>query len=236
MKILRGKKEMAEKEAYRQTSEEVISQFNTDTQQGLSSQEAAKRLEELGPNEIQEGEHSTTLQKFIAQFKDFMIIVLMVAAVISWFVSGDVSDAVVIMIVVILNAFMGVFRENKAEEAIDALQQMASPEAQVRRDGEIQVMKSTDIVPGDVVLLEAGDVVPADMRLVETNSLQVEEAALTGESVASEKDTNTINDEAGVGDRTNMVFSSTNVTYGRRVRCGYRHGDGYRSWPYCFYA
>lgn len=215
MKILRGKKEMAEKEAYRQTSEEVISQFNTDTQQGLSSQEAAKRLEELGPNEIQEGEHSTTLQKFIAQFKDFMIIVLMVAAVISWFVSGDVSDAVVIMIVVILNAFMGVFQENKAEEAIDALQQMASPEAQVRRDGKIQVMKSTDIVPGDVVLLEAGDVVPADMRLVETNSLQVEEAALTGESVASEKDTNTINDEAGVGDRTNMVFSSTNVTYGR---------------------
>src|SRR5699024_3794175 len=108
-----------------------------------------------------------------------------------------------------------VFQENKAEEAIDALQKMASPEAQVRRDGKITILKSTEIVPGDIVLLEAGNVVPADMRLIEANSLQVEEAALTGESVPSEKNTETIDAEAGIGDRTNMVFSSTNVTYGR---------------------
>ncbi len=206
---------MKDIESYRQSSEEILSQFDTNVQTGLSAQEATDRLEKYGPNEIQEAERTTTFQKFIAQFKDFMIIVLMVAAVVSWLVSGHIEDAVVIMIVVILNAIMGVFQENKAEEAIDALQQMASPEAQVRRDGKIQVMKSTEIVPGDIVLLEAGDVVPADMRLVEANSLQAEEAALTGESVASEKDTQTIEGEVGIGDRNNMVFSSTNVTYGR---------------------
>src|SRR5699024_6025317 len=139
----------------------------------------------------------------------------MIAAVVSWLVSGDLADAVVIMIVVILNAIMGVFQESKAEEAIDALQSMASPEAHVRRNGKIQVMKSTEIVPGDIVSLEAGDVVPADMRLIEENSLQVEEAALTGESVPTEKDIETISEEVGIGDRTNMVYSSTNVTYGR---------------------
>ena len=156
---------MKNTESYRQSSEEILSHLNTNTETGLSSQEAASRLEKYGPNEIQEGERTTTLQKFIAQFKDFMIIVLMIAAVVSWLVSGELSDAIVIMIVVVLNAVMGVFQENKAEEAIDALQQMASPEAHVRRDGKIQVMKSTEIVPGDIVLLEAGDVVPADMRL-----------------------------------------------------------------------
>ncbi len=206
---------MKDTESYRQSSEEIISQLNTDAQNGLSSEEAKKRLEEYGPNEIQEGEKSTTLQKFIAQFKDFMIIVLMIAALVSWFVSGDAADAVVIMIVVVLNAIMGVFQENKAEEAIDALQGMASPEAHVRRDGKIKVLESYEIVPGDIVLLEAGDVVPADMRLLEANSLQAEEAALTGESVPTEKDTAIIDEEAGIGDRTNMVFSSTNITYGR---------------------
>lgn len=206
---------MNEWDAYRHSSDEVIKKLDSDIQNGLSSDEATKRLEEYGPNEIQEGERTTTLQKFIAQFKDFMIIVLMIAALVSWLVSGDLADAIVIMIVVILNAIMGVFQENKAEEAIDALQDMASPEAHVRRNGKIQVMKSTEIVPGDIVLLEAGDVVPADMRLIEANSLQIEEAALTGESVPSEKDTEALDEEAGIGDRTNMVYSSTNVTYGR---------------------
>ncbi len=201
--------------AYQHSSEDMIDQLNSNVANGLSSEEAAQRLEKYGANELEQGERTTTLQKFLAQFKDFMIIVLMIAAVISWAVSGHIEDALVIMIVVILNAVMGVFQENKAEEAIDALQQMASPEAQVRRDGKIKVLKSTEIVPGDIVLLEAGNVVPADMRLIEANSLQVEEAALTGESVASEKDATTIEDEVGIGDRTNMVFSSTNVTYGR---------------------
>ena len=202
-------------DSYRHSSDEIIEKLDSNAKTGLSSDEANKRLEKYGANEIQQGEHTTILQKFVAQFKDFMIIVLMIAAVVSWLVSGDLADAVVIMIVVILNAIMGVFQESKAEEAIDALQSMASPEAHVRRNGKIQVMKSTEIVPGDIVSLEAGDVVPADMRLIEENSLQVEEAALTGESVPTEKDIETISEEVGIGDRTNMVYSSTNVTYGR---------------------
>lgn len=208
---------MKDWQPYNHSAEEVLEKLETNLAEGLTSQEAAKRLEEYGPNEIHEGERSTLLQKFIDQFKDFMIIVLMVAAVISWAVSGDVADAVVIMIVVVINAIMGVFQESKAEEAIDALQQMSSPEAHVRRNGQIQVLKSTELVPGDIVLLEAGDVVPADMRLIEANSLQAEEAALTGESVPTEKNTASLEGEAGIGDRSNMVFSSTNVTYGRGV-------------------
>ena len=206
---------MNEKDSYRQTSDEVVEKLGSDVKSGLSSDEAAKRLEKYGPNEIQKGEHTSLLQKFIAQFKDFMIIVLLVAAIVSWLVSGDLADAVVILIVVLLNAIMGVFQESKAEEAIDALQSMASPEAHVRRNGKTEVMKSTEIVPGDIVSLEAGDVVPADMRLIEENSLQVEEAALTGESVPTEKDATAIDEEAEIADRTNMVYSSTNVTYGR---------------------
>lgn len=206
---------MKDWESYQHSSEDVVEKLNSSVEDGLSDEEASKRLEEYGHNEIQESERTTTLQKFINQFKDFMIIVLMVAAVISWFVSGDAADAVVIMIVVIINAFMGVFQENKAEEAIDALQEMASPEAHVRRNGKTQVLKSTELVPGDIVLLEAGDVVPADMRLIEANSLQAEEAALTGESVPSEKSTEIVEEEVGIGDRTNTVFSSTNITYGR---------------------
>src|SRR5690625_2241990 len=208
---------MTEKAYYRQSSDDVVAQLNTDVQRGLSTEEVAERLEKYGPNEIQETERSSLLQKFIAQFKDFMIIVLMIAAVISWLVSGELSDAIVIMIVVVLNAVMGVFQENKAEEAIDELQKMASPEAQVRRDGNIQLLKSTEIVPGDIVLLEAGNVVPADMRLIEANSLQAEEAALTGESVPSEKNLGPIGEDVGIGDRTNMVFSSTSITYGRGI-------------------
>lgn len=209
--------ETGQKLVYQETAEEIVSRLQTNVEQGLSSSEASKRLEKYGPNEIEEGEKTTTLQKFIAQFKDFMIIVLMVAAVISWVVSGEIADALVIMLVVVLNAIMGVFQENKAEEAIDSLKSMSSPEAHVRRDGKTHVIKSAEIVPGDIVLLEAGDVVPADMRLIETNSLQAEEAALTGESVPVQKGTEAIDEEVGIGDRTNMVFSSTNVTYGRGV-------------------
>lgn len=206
---------MEEWKAYQHPTKDVIDKLDTNVAEGLSSEEATKRLEEYGLNEIDKGKHTTTLQKFINQFKDFMIIVLIIAALVSWGVSGDFADAVVIMLVVVINAFMGVFQENKAEEAIDSLQKMSSPEAQVRRNGKTEVLKSTKLVPGDIVLLEAGNVVPADMRLIEANSLQAEEAALTGESVASEKDIEELEGEVGIGDRSNMVFSSTSVTYGR---------------------
>lgn len=205
---------------YNDSVQDVTSRLNVDPAQGLSSQEAKQRLEQYGANEIQEQEHRSLMQKFVDQFKDFMIIVLLVAAVISGVVGvmeGEgIADAIIILLVVILNAVMGVFQESKAEEAIDALKDMSSPEARVRRDGSISRIKSNELVPGDIVLLEAGDVVPADMRLIEANSLQIEEAALTGESVPVYKDTETITDtEVGIGDRVNMGFSSTNVTYGR---------------------
>ena len=150
-----------------------------------------------------------------------MILVLLVAAVVSMFAhSGepDPTDAIIILAVVLLNAILGVFQESKAEEAIEALKKMASPVASVLRDGHVEHVKGEDIVVGDVVILEAGDVVPADMRLFEVNTVKIEESALTGESVPVDKDlVIPTGDEVGIGDRTNMVFSSTNVTYGRAV-------------------
>ena len=205
---------------YTQSADEVVSHFNTDQHKGLSQQEAQARLEKYGENAIQEEEQRSLFQKFLDQFKDFMIIVLLAAAGISAFVGiaeGEgIADAIIILIVVLLNAILGVYQEAKAEDAINALKQMSSPEASVLRDGEIKHIKSTELVPGDIVTLEAGDIVPADLRFIETNSLKIEEAALTGESVPVEKHAERqIESEAGIGDRTNMGFSSTNVTYGR---------------------
>lgn len=183
--------------------------------EGLTSQEAAERLSEYGPNSLDAGEKKSLLQKFFDQFKDFMILVLLVAAIISATIGGEVADAIIILAVVIINAALGVFQEQKAEEAIEALQKMGAPLANVRRDGHNVQIKSQDIVPGDIIVLEAGDVVPADMRLYEINSLKVEEAALTGESVPVEKEKGLVAEDAPLGDRLNMAFSSTNITYGR---------------------
>ncbi|MCW6680424.1 cation-translocating P-type ATPase [Aerococcaceae bacterium NML130460] len=206
--------------AYKETAETLVQQLNSNVATGLTQQEAAQRLAQYGRNELEAEEKSTLLQKFLEQFKDFMIIVLLVAAIVSVIAEGmhGLTDAIIILLVVILNAIMGVFQEAKAEEAIDALREMASPEARVRREGNVATVKSHDLVPGDIVLLEAGDVVPADMRLIEANSLKVEEAALTGESVPVEKSVEVVTgEEVGIGDRHSMVFSSTNVTYGRGV-------------------
>lgn len=206
-----------EKRYYNLTDQQIQEEFSVDASQGLSSAEAKSRLEKYGPNEIHEGERRSIFQKFLDQFKDLMIIVLIVAAFVSWGASGDIVDAIVILAVVVLNAVLGVYQEQQAEDAIDALQDMSSPEATVLRDGQQKRVDSREIVPGDVVILEAGDVVPADMYIVEENSLQIEEAALTGESVPVNKETGVISGEAGIGDRHNMGFSSTNVTYGRGV-------------------
>ena len=199
---------------------QVIDKLQTDPKRGLSKEEAKKRLEKYGENAIKEEEHRSLLQKFIDQFKDFMIIVLLVAALVSAFVgfsNGEgPGDAIIILIVVILNAILGVVQESKAEDAIDALKNMSSPEAMVIRDGQALKVNSTELVPGDLVVLEAGDIVPADVRLIETNTLKIEEAALTGESVPVDKHADaTVAEDAGIGDRSNMGFASTNVTYGR---------------------
>lgn len=212
--------EQQTKPVYLQSVEEVFKEVQS-SPSGLSSQEAASRLEKYGANTLQEGKKKSLLEKFVDQFKDFMILVLLVAAIVSMFAhSGepDPTDAIIILAVVLLNAILGVFQESKAEEAIEALKKMASPVASVLRDGHVEHVKGEDIVVGDVVILEAGDVVPADMRLFEVNTVKIEESALTGESVPVDKDlVIPAGDEVGIGDRTNMAFSSTNVTYGRAV-------------------
>ena len=212
--------EQQTKHVYLQSVEDVFKEVQS-SPSGLSTQEAASRLEKYGANTLQEGKKKSLLEKFVDQFKDFMILVLLVAAVVSMFAhqgDPDPTDAIIILAVVLLNAVLGVFQESKAEEAIEALKKMASPVASVLRDGHVEHIKGEDIVVGDVVILEAGDVVPADMRLFEVNTVKIEESALTGESVPVDKDlVIPTGDEVGIGDRTNMAFSSTNVTYGRAV-------------------
>ena len=200
-----------------QTGDEVLKEVDS-SKEGLTSSQAQSRLEAYGKNELEEGENRGLLAKFIDQFKDLMIIILLVAAALSVITEGmhGLTDALIILAVVILNAAFGVYQEGQAEAAIEALKDMSSPLARVRRDGHVTEIDSKELVPGDVVLLEAGDVVPADMRLLEAASLKVEEAALTGESVPVEKDlTVDLAEDAGIGDRLNIAYQNSNVTYGR---------------------
>ena len=202
---------------YTQGEEEVLKNLDTSVD-GLSTAQAKERLDAYGYNELDEGEKRSLLSKFIDQFKDLMIIILLVAAALSVITEGihGLTDACIILAVVVLNAAFGVYQEGQAEAAIEALKNMSSPRARVRRDGHVVEIDSRELVPGDIVLLEAGDVVPADMRLLEAASLKIEEAALTGESVPVEKDiTETVAADAGIGDRVNMAYQNSNVTYGR---------------------
>ena len=202
---------------YTQGEEEVLKNLDTSVD-GLSTAQAKERLDAYGYNELDEGEKRSLLSKFIDQFKDLMIIILLVAAALSVITEGihGLTDACIILAVVVLNAAFGVYQEGQAEAAIEALKNMSSPRARVRRDGHVVEIDSRKLVPGDIVLLEAGDVVPADMRLLEAASLKIEEAALTGESVPVEKDiTETVAADAGIGDRVNMGYQNSNVTYGR---------------------
>ena len=210
-------KEQSKALFYTQGVEEVLKSLDTSVD-GLSTAQAKERLDAYGYNELDEGEKRSLLSKFIDQFKDLMIIILLVAAALSVITEGmhGLTDACIILAVVVLNAAFGVYQEGQAEAAIEALKNMSSPLARVRRDGNVVEIDSRELVPGDIVLLEAGDVVPADMRLLEAASLKIEEAALTGESVPVEKDiTETVEAEAGIGDRVNMGYQNSNVTYGR---------------------
>lgn len=209
--------EQKRRAVYTQEADLVLRELDV-SEQGLTSSEAKKRLETYGRNELEEGEKRSLLTKFLEQFKDLMIIILLIAAILSVVTSGgeDIADAIIILAVVIINAIFGVYQEGKAEEAIEALKSMSSPAARVLRDGHMTEIDSKELVPGDIVSLEAGDVVPADMRLLEANSLKIEEAALTGESVPVEKDVRVlVAEDAGIGDRVNMAFQNSNVTYGR---------------------
>ncbi len=203
------------KEWYRQSKEELLSNLNTNVDSGLTNEEANLRLEKYGANELKEENKKSFLSKVIAQFSDFLILILMGAAIISMAV-GETKDAIVILAIVIVNALLGIYQEGKAEKALDALKKMASPNAKVIRNGHIEIVPASTLVPGDIVSLDAGDIIPADLRLIESSNLKIEEASLTGESVPVEKrDHINFEDEVSLGDRVNMAYMSTSITYGR---------------------
>ncbi|MBD3240629.1 MAG: HAD-IC family P-type ATPase, partial [Chitinivibrionales bacterium] len=194
--------------------QEVLEQLGT-SRSGLSAADARERLERHGPNRLQEGRRRTALGMFLNQFKDFMILVLIAAAIIAG-VIGEAGDTIAIAVIVVLNAIIGFVQEYRAEKAMAALKRMAAPSATVVRDGAPQAVAAADIVPGDVVQLEAGKIGPADMRLIDTAQLKIEEAAITGESAAVKKRTDALADaELSLGDRTNMAYKGTVVAYGR---------------------
>ena len=199
---------------HQQTIDDVAEKLNT-SPHGLSSGEAVRRLGEYGPNELREKKKKTPFMMFLDQFKDFMILVLVAAAVISG-VIGEPADTIAIVVIVILNAVIGFIQEYRAEQAMAALKKMSAPIAAVLREGRLTEAAAAQLVPGDVVLLEAGRIVPADMRLIEAAQLRTEEAALTGESLPVTKSTKALHDAAlPLGDRKNMVYKGTMVSAGR---------------------
>ena len=205
---------------FNQTVDEIQKNFNTNLDTGLDSNQVENTRQKYGMNELQTKKKKSTFVKFLEQFKDFMIIVLIISAIISGIVGimeGEgITDTIIILIVVIINAIIGVAQENKAEKSLEALKKLSSHVAKVIRNGTLVVVPSKELVPGDIVVLDTGDYVPADLRLVEAINLKVQESALTGESVPVEKNTEVIEDEkVGIGDRINMLFSSSLITYGR---------------------
>ena len=205
---------------FNKTVDEVESTLKTNAENGLTAEEAKKRQEEYGLNELKAKKKKSLFVKFLEQFKDFMIIILIISAIISGVVGvaqGEgFTDTIIILVVVVVNAIIGVAQENKAEKSLEALQKLSSHVAKVVRDGKLQVIQSKELVPGDIVILETGDYVPADLRIIEAVNLKAQEAALTGESVPVEKMAAKIEDEKiGIGDRINMLFSSSLITYGR---------------------
>ncbi len=205
---------------YNKIVEEVEKAFHTDSVKGLTKEQVEEKRAEYGFNELEEGKKKSLFVKFLEQFKDFMIIVLIVAAIVSGIVGvleGEgFTDTIIILFVVVMNAIIGVAQESKAEKSLEALQKLSSHVAKVVRDGKIEVVQSRDLVPGDIVILETGDYVPADLRIIEAINLKAQEASLTGESVPVEKSNEAIErKQVGIGDRSNMLFSSSLITYGR---------------------
>lgn len=207
---------------YLSTPSQVLKDQDS-TPEGLSAQEAARRLASVGPNKLDEGKQTPLLLRFLRQLADPMILILIAAAVISGITAvyaGDsFADVIIILVVVLINAVLGVAQESKAEKAIAALQEIAAATSKVLRDGRQVTLHSTELVPGDVILLEAGDAVPADARILESASMKVEEAALTGESVPVSKHTQALElgeeKDIPLGDRKNMVYMGSTVVYGR---------------------
>lgn len=200
---------------YDKSVDEVLKELNVDPSKGLDTESAKERLEKYGANELKEEKGKSFFKKLLAQFSDFLVLILIAAALVSFFI-GETQDAIVIIAIVIVNAMLGLYQEGKAEKALEALKKMASPTAKVIRDGKTVEIDSRELVPGDIVILETGDIVPADLRIIDSKNLKIEEASLTGESVAVEKDASKVLEgEVALGDRVNMAYMSTIVTYGR---------------------
>ena len=202
-----------QKTLWQQTPEELLARFETGPG-GLSGPESARRLAEYGPNRLEEGRQKGPFRIFLEQFADFLVLILIAAAAVSA-VLGDVESMAVILAVITMNAILGTVQTIKAQASLDSLKEMSAPTAKVLRDGMVQVLPGRDVVPGDMILLEAGDAVCADGRLLECASLKADESALTGESLPVEKTTAVIEGDVPLGDRKNLVFSGTFITYGR---------------------
>ena len=201
-------------EYYRQKKDEIAKELNTDLKQGLSAKEAQEKLAQVGPNALVEGKKKSTFQVFLEQFKDLMVIILIIAAIISAF-TGSLESTLVIIVVLILNAILGTVQHVKAEKSLESLKSLSAPTAKVLRNGQKMEIEAKDLVPGDILLLEAGDLVTADGRILENYSLQVNESSLTGESTNVDKLDTDFEKEVPLADRVNMVYSSSLVTYGR---------------------
>lgn len=202
--------------------DETLADLKTDSKTGLSSTEAKERLAKYGSNTLGEEKKTPLWKRFLLQFCDAMVFILIGAAALSAYMamkegtSEGWIDVIVIVAIIILNAVLGVYQEGKADKALDALKKMSSPKTKVLRDGSVTLIDSETVVPGDIVLIDAGDAIASDMRLIESESLKADESSLTGESLPSEKDCNaSLSEDCGIGDRTNMVFSGTVITYGR---------------------
>lgn len=211
---------MENKKWYNQEIKEVETQLHTDQEKGLGAEEVKKRQEKYGFNQLKAAKKKTLWQRFADQFKDFSIIVLIIAAVVSGAVGiaeGEgITDTIIILIVVVINAIIGVTQESKAEKSLEALQKLTDHASKVIRNGEVSVIPAKELVPGDIVVLDTGDYIPADLRIIEAINLKSQEASLTGESVPVEKNMEKIEEqEIGIGDRVNMLFSSSLITYGR---------------------
>jgi Ca2+-transporting ATPase len=205
---------------YNQEINNILTRFKTNETTGLVTEEVKRRLEEYGYNQLDSKRRKSFFQKFVAQFKSFMIIILLIAAAISGVVGvmqGEgLLDTFVILGILILNAIVGAYQERKAESSLEALKNLAAPEAKVLREGTITEIPTRELVPGDIVILETGAIIPADLRLNKAINLKIQESSLTGESVPVDKQTKALPDEdIALGDRTNMAFSSGMVTYGR---------------------
>ncbi|WP_029452943.1 calcium-translocating P-type ATPase, PMCA-type [Clostridium algidicarnis] len=201
---------------FKKTIEDTLKELEVDPSKGLSSNEAKSRLEKYGENKLASKPKKTGIQIFMSQLKDPMIFILLVAALVSG-IMGEISDAIIILLVIFINAIVGTVQESKAEKALEALKKLSTPKAIVKRDGVSTEIPSENVVPGDIIILDAGRYIPADLRLITTANMKVEESALTGESVPVEKNCELVleGSDIALGDQKNMTFSSTLVTYGR---------------------